>query len=267
MTVHKEVLVLKTFQTSSTHGYERVIDAESGLRFFREYGILRFAHHDHFDDTTGDNEAMIHIVRGVCALRADDRVFANLGARATPFDGKPTALYLPPRKQFSIEGEDVEIVISRAASDTRGEPQVITSNDVKPMVVGKDNWQRNVTMIAPPTFGSQKIIVGETFNPSGNWSGVPAHKHDQVGHPNESVHEEIYYFRFQRPTDWGCLRVYEDDGTSDLALLQDGLVTIIGRGYHSVVAAPGSNLLYTFHLAGSQKNIVITEDPNQAWIK
>ncbi|MBI5652737.1 MAG: 5-deoxy-glucuronate isomerase [Chloroflexi bacterium] len=259
--------MLKTFQTYLTQGYERVINAESGLRFFREYGILRFTHRDRFDDATGDNEVMLHIVRGVCTVRAGDHVFENLGARATPFDGKPTAIYLPPRTQFSIEGENVEIVISRAAGEARGELKLIAPDDVKPMSVGKDNWQRNVTMIAPPPFGSQKIIVGETFNPSGNWSGVPAHKHDQVGFPNESVHEEIYYFRFQRPTDWGCLRVYEEDGTSDLALLQDGLVTIIGRGYHSVVVAPGSNLLYTFHLAGSQKNLSVTEDPNQVWIK
>jgi 5-deoxy-glucuronate isomerase len=258
--------MLKTFLTSPTEGYQRIIAPDSGLQFFREYGILRL-NGGKFTDHTGDNEVMLHIVQGRCSLRAGNQVFSDLGERATPFDGKPTAVYVPPGTPFTIEGEALEMVISRAAAQTRGDIRVIKPPDEKAMSVGKDNWSRNVTMIAPPDFAAQMLIVGETFNPSGNWSGVPAHKHDQIGSALESNHEEIYYFRFQRESDWGCLRVYENAGTDDLVLLKDRLVTVIPRGYHTVVVAPGSNLLYTFHLAGSPKKLMVTEDPNQTWIK
>lgn len=258
--------MLKTFFASSTEGYERIVTPDSGLAFFREYGILRL-NEGVFADHTGGAEAMLHIVQGSCTLQSGNQVFSHLGERATPFDGKPTTIYIPPGTPFTIEGEGLEMVISRAAARTGGEIRVIQPADVTNKWVGKDNWNRSVTMIAPPDFPAQTLIVGETFNPSGNWSGVPAHKHDQTGSTLESNHEEIYYFRFQRENDWGCLRVYEDDGTDDLVLLKDRLVTVIPRGYHTVAVAPGSHLLYTFHLAGSSKKLMAAEDPNQAWIK
>ncbi|MBI4789232.1 MAG: 5-deoxy-glucuronate isomerase [Chloroflexi bacterium] len=259
--------MLKTFTAPPTHGYHRIIGPDSGLRFFREYGILRLDGHAKFEDDTGGDEVMLHIVQGQCSLTVGAQVFDNLGERDTPFEGKPTAVYLPPQTHFAIEGDGLEMVISRAAAETRGQVKVIAPADVKPMPVGKDNWQRDVTMIAPPDFAAQMLIVGETLNPSGNWSGVPAHKHDQVDAPAESTHEEIYYFRFQRASDWGCLRVYENDGTDDVVVLKDRLVTVIPRGYHTVVVAPGSRLLYTFHLAGVPKKLAVTEDPNQVWIR
>ncbi len=121
-------------------------------------------------------------------------------------------------------------------------------------------------MIAKPDFPSQKLILGETVNPPGNWSGVPTHKHDTANPGVESLHEELYYFRVDRPGGWGIERVYDKKGLDQILLLQDRVVTIKPRGYHTVAAAPGFTLFYTFVLAGPSKTLLAPLDPDQAWI-
>ncbi len=255
-----------SFLASENDGYQRIVGAESGLRYFSEYGVLRLSK-GKYEDSTDSNEVVLHMVRGKGTLQVDGKDFGNLGSRESPFGGKPDAVYLPPNTRFTIEGSGLEAVISRARAKPEGEMQVIQASDLSPMTVGKENWQRAVTMIAPPSFASQSLIVGETLNPSGNWSGVPAHKHDRIGFPNESIQEEIYYFRIEPKNGWGMLRIYDANGVDELIHLRDRSVTIIPKGYHTVAAAPGSTLFYAFHLAGPQKNLVVTEDPDQAWIK
>ncbi len=255
-----------SFVATESEGYQRVVGADSGLRYFSEYGVLRLTS-GKFEGSSESNEVMVHIVRGNCTLRLNGKGMGNLGDRTSPFSGNPDAVYLPPQTQFTIEGIGLEAVISRAPAKLGGEIKVIQASDLSPMTVGKENWLRAVTMIAPPAFASQSLIVGETLNPSGNWSGVPAHKHDKVSFSNESIQEEIYYFRIEPKNGWGLLRIYDMDEQDELIRLRDRSVTIIPKGYHTVAAAPGSTLYYAFHLAGPQKNLVVTEDPDQAWIK
>jgi 5-deoxy-glucuronate isomerase len=146
------------------------------------------------------------------------------------------------------------------------DPIYISPDSLTPNNVGRDNWQRKVTMIAKPDFPSQKLILGETVNPPGNWSGVPTHKHDTAWPGVESFHEELYYFRVDRPGGWGIERVYDKNGLDQILLLQDRVVTIMPRGYHTVAAAPGFTLFYTFVLAGPSKTLLAPLDPDQAWI-
>jgi 5-deoxy-glucuronate isomerase len=255
-----------SFIASENEGYQRIVGPGSGLKYFQEYGILRLAD-GRYEDDSAANEVMVHIVRGRCTLTVEGQDRGILGERETPFVGKPTAVYFPPRTKFAIQGHGLEAVISSAAATPGGNFHVIRPDDLSSMLVGKDNWQRTVTMIAPPDYPSQSLIVGETLNPSGNWSGVPAHKHDQIGSSNESIQEEIYFFHIEPNNGWGLLRIYGGDGLDEMIRLQDRSVTIIPKGYHTVAAAPGSTMLYTFHLAGPMKKLSVTEDASQAWIK
>jgi 5-deoxy-glucuronate isomerase len=253
-------------QASGRDGYEVIVRDNPGLRHIREFGILRLDDGETYESETGPHEAILHVVEGRCALTAREQQFTDLGDRPTPFAGRPTAIYLPPNTPYAIQGQRVEIAITLARATAQGEPAVIFPQDIAPKQVGQGNWQRTVTMIAPPEFPSQKLILGETVNPSGNWSGVPTHKHDTHEPKVESVHEELYYFRVDRPGGWGVERIYDKRDLDQLVLLQDRAVTMMPRGYHTVAAAPGFTLYYAFVLAGPAKPLRVTLDPDQAWL-
>jgi 5-deoxy-glucuronate isomerase len=255
------------FQASGRAGYEVIIKNLDTLAHILEFGILRLGGDDDtYSNHTGSCEAMLHIIEGSCTVTAAGDRFENIGDRRRPFEGRPTALFLPPETAYTIESTHVEIAITLAASSDGGAPTIIAADDAAPASVGAGNWQRTVTMIAPPDFPSRKLILGETVNPPGNWSGVPAHKHDTLEPGIESVHEELYYFRVDHPGGWGVQRVYDKQGLDEMPLIQDRTVIIMPRGYHTVSAAPGFTLYYAFVLAGPNKQLHPNMDPDQSWI-
>lgn len=254
------------FQATGHDGYERIIADHPSLTYIREFGILRLRDGRTFESNTGSCEALLHIIEGSCMLVAGEETYENVGARPSPFDGRPTAIYLPPDTAYTIAGSELEMAITLAAADGGGDPALIAPDTLSPASVGQDNWQRTVTMIAPPEFASQRLILGETVNPPGNWSGVPTHKHDTRRPGLESLQEELYYFRAHHPAGWGVERIYDKNGLDELCLLQDRVVTIMPRGFHTLTAAPGFALYYAFVLAGPDKNVVPFVDPDQAWI-
>lgn len=254
------------FQASGQEGYESIVKDHESLHYLREFGILRLSNGNSFSNSTGPCEAILHIIEGSCTIMVADKKFENVGARTIPFTGRPTAVYLSSHTEYTIQAKHVEIAITLAPAETRQDPIVIGLESLSPNLVGKDNWQRTVTMIAPPDFPSQRLILGETVNPPGNWSGVPTHKHDTILPGEESLHEELYYFRADPPFGWGVQRIYDKQGLDETPLLQDRVVTIMPRGYHTLTAAPGFTLYYAFVMAGPVKPILLTLDPDQAWI-
>lgn len=254
------------YQASGRDGYEVIIHNHEALQWIHQFGILRLGQGQTFAEDTGSCEVLLHLIEGSCSIFVDGVRFAGLAGRSTPFQGRPSAVYLPPNTRYAVEGDVVEIAITHAKAGPGHAPTLIAPDSLAPEQVGRDNWQRTVTMIARPDFDAEKLIVGETLNPPGNWSGVPTHKHDTDLQEVESVHEELYYFRVDRPGGWGIERVYDKAGLDEILLLQDRVVTLKPRGYHTVAAAPGFTLYYAFVLAGPSRTLRPRLDPDQAWI-
>jgi 5-deoxy-glucuronate isomerase len=253
------------YQASGSEGYEPIIKGNDLLQYIHEFGILRLQD-DVYENQTGACEAIFHVIEGSCTLTVDGKTYPDLGSREDPFQGRPTAFFLPAGTAYTIQADRAEIAITHAKVSGGGNAALISADDLTPKQVGKENWQRTVTMIAPPDFSSQKLILGETINPPGNWSGVPTHKHDTYIPGRESVHEELYYFRANSPGGWGLERIYDKTGMDEMVLLQDRVVTIMPHGYHTVSSAPGHTLYYAFVLAGPAKPLLVSLDPDQAWI-
>jgi 5-deoxy-glucuronate isomerase len=254
------------YQASGQEGYEVIFHNHEGLEYINQFGILRLGKNHCFEDDTGPCEAMLHVIEGSCSVFVNGDKFANLAGRPNPFQGKPTAVYLPPGVHYAVEGQECEIAVTQAKASQGGEPYLISPDSLSAQHVGRDNWQRTVTMIANADFMAEKLILGETVNPPGNWSGVPTHKHDTHLPQVESYHEELYYFRVDRPGGWGIERIYDKADLNQILLLQDRVVTIKPRGYHTIAAAPGFTLYYAFVLAGPAKTLLPRLDPDQAWI-
>ena len=54
----------------------------------------------------------------------------------------------------------------------------IPHEKVKIVERGKDNWKRFVHDIVDRDIPAERMLVGETFSPAGNWSSAPPHRHD-----------------------------------------------------------------------------------------
>ena len=98
-------------------------------------------------------------------------------------------------------------------------------------------------------------MVGETFNPPGNWSSYPPHKHD--GRDGEPVLEEVYYYRVDPAHGFGQQMLYTEDGECVTHTVRDGDAVLLPYGYHPVSAPPGYQLYYLWGLAGAERKIAL----------
>ncbi len=190
--------------------------------------------------------------------------------RKSVFAQAASALYIAPGDAITVKAESAsEIAVAKAPSTTGGQlrTQVVLPADLPRREVGKDNWHRTVYDIIPGDFAADKLIIGETFNPPGNWSSSPPHKHDRHDPRRESKLEEVYFYRFDPRQGFALQRVYTADGELDACYaVEQNDVVVLPRGYHPVVAAPGYRLYYLWVLAGQSRETVWSEDPAHSWI-
>ncbi len=191
----------------------------------------------------------------------------DLPGRASVWEGKASAAYLPPGASATIipKGASVTIAIARASASgrpTAPAPVRIGPEDVTTEVRGAGNATRQINHIITPDFPADRLEIVEVYTPSGNWSSWPPHKHDTDDMPREAVLEEIYSYRFRRPEAWGLQRLYRADGSRDhLWAVRDGETVIVTDGYHPFVAAHGDDAYYLNALAGDIRTMACSYDP------
>jgi len=213
-----------------------------------------------------DREALAVVLSGSCRARVGDELFDVIGGRADVFAGPPHAVYLPPATDLVLGAlGPLEVALVSARSDGGTAPALITPDQVRCLSVGRANWRRDVRLVLPPgsPVGS-RLIVGETVNPPGNWSGIAPHKHDEVAE-RENALEECYLFKARPQDGFGVQLGYRDGGGSGHLIGHDQ-VAFIHRGYHPTVAAPGMTLFYLWTLAGERKDYLISLDPRFDWL-
>lgn len=256
------------FQYTGKDGYEAVVTEPAIMKHIKEFGVLKLGKVKEYTGDTANCELLLHIYSGTITVRAGGWLFENIGGRENVFAGLPTAVYLPPQTGYAITGEQAEVAILQTEASRGGEARLIRPEDVKIIKAGKDNWSREVRLIAPPGNNfTQKMVLGETINPPGNWSGIPPHRHDNANPPKESSHDELYLFRFDKPQGWGIERQYDNNGFDEYQTLTENVVTLMPKGFHPVVAGPGYTLYYMFWLIGDDNALIQKEDEAHSWIK
>jgi len=248
-----------------------------------------------YEASTGNEELVLDVYSGLVTVLVDHggrQARIEVGGRASAFENAGM-LFIPPGCHYSIEcaaGEAVMALFSAPASvKPGGRPLHVPAEQAEVKTVGRDNWTRKVVTPVGDNVPAEKLIVGETTNPPGNWSSAPPHKHDRKRPnpalapdpaqapglgvpPGEAVMEEVYYFQLQPPQGFGFMRVYtapDDPAPFDEAfVVEHGDTVLIPRGYHPVVAGPGYQLHYTWALAGEERRYgAWADDPAHAWIR
>jgi len=239
------------------------------FKYIKNFSILRLDDQEQIDLASYSWEIGIVVLRGNCRITIDDQKATDLGSRNSVFEKKlPWGFYIPRDTDYSIQGWNrLELAICKGRCEKKTEPKLISPEDVEVTYPGKDNWKREVRMIIGPKSPSVGLMVGETINPPGNWSGSPAHKHDVMDLPHERIHEELYFFKTEKTDGFGIQRLYSPErGIDELILLKEGTVVFIPWGYHQPVAGPGYRLYYLFFLCGQDKQLVASFDPKHRWL-
>jgi 5-deoxy-glucuronate isomerase len=259
---------------SGTETKRAMAPGSGGLRFI-EFGVIELARGAAHECATGDREAVVYLLAGSGTFTAGDRATATpLGPRRDAFTDPPSAVYLPPRTAARLVADDGGLfaALVYAPSASRAPVHVVRPGDAERRVVGAANWERAVYNVVDAACGAQRLMVGETINPPGNWSSYPPHKHDVRSASGELPMEEVYFYLTRPEHGFGLQMLYTAPGSSDpidaVYRVERGDLLVIPRGYHPVVAAAGYELFYLWAMAGDESRYgAWSDDPAHAWVR
>jgi 5-deoxy-glucuronate isomerase len=236
-----------------------------------DFSYLKLGANETHRAESGDREVLAVILGGKASFEINGKRFEKIGGRPNVFSGKPHSVYLPAGARFTIQAEGAaEIALPSAPSDLKVDPYVISPAQVATGVWGAANFKRNfhqiLTLASQPELPACRLIVGETYTPSGNWSTFPPHKHQEDDLPRQAYHEEMYYFKVNPADGFGICHYYSEEGEEENFTIRDNSIHMLPRGYHTVVSAPGYTTYYIWFLAGSQRIQATVDDPNLSWV-
>lgn len=226
---------------------------------------------------TGQNEMVLIPQQGEFEVKVNGKDFSMI--REDLFSEDPekstaSALYIPCQAKISIKGKG-EIAFFEAPAFEERSPFFLPNQEVRVISRGQWIWRRGVATFITPQNASSNLVVGETYNPPGFWSGTPIHKHDK-NQPSlgESDHEEIYFFRFRKkraPDDlfgpYGVQILMDENGLRNAYLIGDRSIFAIPGGCHPVVASPVSELIYLWGLAGRGSRLMMRDVDEFVFLK
>lgn len=236
-----------------------------------DFTLLKLDAGQSWSGESGDREILAVVLGGTATFTVAGHTFIGVGRRANVFAGKPHSVYIPAGATITVDAVGpVEIAMPSAPSDLAVDPYVIEPARVATGRWGAANFGRDyhqiLTEISQPDLPAHRLIVGETYTPSGNWSTYPPHRHKYDNLPVEAAHEEMYYFRVNPGDGFGISRVYTDEGYEENYTIRDHVMQMMPAGYHTVVSAPGYTTYLLWFLAGSQRTQGALEDVDLAWV-
>jgi 5-deoxy-glucuronate isomerase len=268
---------MERFIKAHKNGKFQQIVAPGAMRFL-DFATLHLDKGDRHTIETGAREYVLDIFSGSVTLVINTvgrskEIYSNIGKRADVFSGAPVMSYIPPNSRLEIRGDSAaDLGIFSAPSKSPAPAALLEGSTVIRNEVGRDNWRRTVYSALGENVPAERLLAGETLNPSGNWSSYPPHKHDRSNPPQEAVLEEVYYFRFKPAQGFGFIWTYtapgDSAGFSNAYVVHDGDTVLLPKGYHPVVAAPGYELHYTWVLAGEERRYgAWADDPHHSWVR
>jgi 5-deoxy-glucuronate isomerase len=209
----------------------------------------------------------------VDASTADGAGLGQAGDRASVFDAPGDTVYAPAGTGLRLRVLDgaAQVAVASAAAEPSAQAppaRIIGPSEQRIAEVGEGNWSRTVRTILGPEHDAQRLLLGETINPPGNWSSYPPHRHDRHNPPEEVDLEEVYLFRTDPAGGFGVQLRYELDGdrAEETFMVRDDDIAVIRTGFHPVVAASGYELYYLWVMAGEGRVMMPYLDPAHAWV-
>jgi 5-deoxy-glucuronate isomerase len=256
------------------HGRVVHVTPESAGWTYVGFDLHRLRPGETVSTDTGGSEACLVFVTGKGTAFANGRELGLLGARMSPFQGKPWSVYLPEHSDWSVTAEtELELAVCSAPGLGGGLPvRVIAPDDLGQEMRGKGTNTRYVTNILPESEPADSLLVVEVITPGGHTSSYPPHKHDRDDLPAESALEETYYHRLNPPQGFAFQRVYTDADErgvremDEAMAIEDGDVVLVPKGYHPCAACHGYDLYYLNVMAGPKRTWKFHNAAEHEWL-
>jgi 5-deoxy-glucuronate isomerase len=221
-------------------------------------------------DRAGDNqEVLVLVLEGSAHVRAGAADLGPVGTRRSVFDEAPAGVVLvaPGEDIVVIADGDVLLAIAAAPGGEVRRTAHVAPETILVETRGSGPSQRMIKNLLPPSAEAGRLIAVEAYTPAGHWSSYPPHKHDTDDPPRESQLEELYLYRFARPSGFAVQRVYTADRSLDETMTATDLdLVLVPRGYHVVGAAAGYDTWYLNVMAGPERVWRFTVDPDHQWL-
>lgn len=164
-------------------------------------------------------------------------------------------LYLPRRKKIQLYSKDSKesiIMYYSVPSDIDAEFshisfESIDKNPIMHSIVGSsnNNSKRNVWKYIDSDFKCARLMMGICESSPGGWTAWPPHEHA------EKREEAYVYFSMKNVFGLQCL--YDDlDNPYQVAIVREGDLITIPKGYHPNVACPAGRMSYIYCMAAKK---------------
>lgn len=226
-------------------GYNSIVDiVKKHQEMLMDFGILKLDAGDEFNDRQKKEKAYMLLSGAVELEWYGNKATAE---RKSCFNEAPTCLHVSSGVTVKIRGlkTDTEVTVHRTQNDQSFPPVLFRPQDCQIRQVGvgiaNDMATRTVRTVFDKSNSPQSnLVLGETINLPGRWSGYPPHYHPQP---------EIYLYKFDRENGFG----YAELG-DNVYKVKNNDVTLMTNGIsHPQVAAPGYAMYYLWvirHLDG-----------------
>ncbi|HKI57529.1 MAG TPA: 5-deoxy-glucuronate isomerase [Trueperaceae bacterium] len=261
---------MNPIRPTSDEGVLLDVSPEAAGWTYLSFRAVRLPDGERLQGDCGAREVALVPIQGAGTVRVGGDSF-RLG-RASVFTELPSVLYLPPGTGYTVEAAapGFEFTVGGAPAEGRYPLRLFRPEEMRVEMRGGANAYRQVSHILGPHLPAERLYLFEVYTPSGFWSGWPPHRHD--GEDGSAYVEEVYYYKVQPAHGWGIHRNYTADGeVDDLMLVRDGDLVLVPRGFHPVVAPPGSNLYYLNYMAGELQDgaraTPPVDDADWAWMR
>lgn len=205
----------------------------------------------------------------------------TIHGRQSVFHGAVDYLYLPINTEISFTTNGRVMVVEAVASVAKP-VNLRKASDVPLLLRGAGRSTRQIHDYGGVDYlDADRMVAVEVIAPSGNWSGVPPHKHDTYVPGVESNLEEVYYFELAPDRAYApdgetdpiaYFRVYSGDDREmdELFEIRSGDIVLVPYGYHGPAAAmPGYDLYFMNVMAGPDPERAwnAVDDPKHHWIR
>ncbi len=186
---------------------------------------------------SGDEEVCLACIRGEVSFAGEGQT-GKLHMK--------DMLYVPIHSEVMLQADHEAVVMQYSApSDLKGElvliPFAEVNNSNRHHTYGKaeTNSVREVWNYIDESFASSRFLVGMCESRAGSWTAWPPHQHGDI-------REEVYVY-FDMGHSFGIQCLYEDMADPlAVALVQEGDLVSVPKGYHPNAACPGGKISYMY---------------------